>query len=423
MNILLINHYAGSERLGMELRPFYLGREWVRSGHRVTILAASFSHLRNAQPEVAEDLQESEESGVRFSWLRANRYEGNTPRRIANMLTFVGKAMAFAKRLAREQRPDVVICSSTYPLDIYPGERIARLAGSRLVFEVHDLWPLTPVLVGGYSAAHPYIRILQKAEDRAYRVADKVVSLLPDADRYMLTRGMHPAKFIHIPNGVDVTTANPGKRRPLSPEIREKIESARRRGCFLVGYAGGLAPSNCVEQLLEGAKLLQGEGVAFLILGSGSERESLAAEARRSNLENFHLLGRADKASVQTFLAAMDVLTVVLKRSPLYAYGISLNKLFEYMLSAKPIVQAIECSNDLVARADCGLTVPPEDPHALADAVRLLRRLAPQQRNRLGENGHTYVLREHDYRVLAERFLRAVSDPDLQRPAAPRPAA
>jgi glycosyltransferase involved in cell wall biosynthesis len=149
----------------------------------------------------------------------------------------------------------------------------------------------------------------------------------------------------------------------------------------------------------------------------------LAAEVRRSKLEDFHLLGRADKTSVQTFLAAMDVLAVVLKRSPLYAYGVSLNKLFEYMLSARPIVQAAECSNDLVVMADCGLTVPPEDPQALADAVRRLSRLSPQQRTLLGENGRAYVLREHDYRVLAERFLRVVSDLHRQPSAAPRSAA
>jgi glycosyltransferase involved in cell wall biosynthesis len=135
---------------------------------------------------------------------------------------------------------------------------------------------------------------------------------------------------------------------------------------------------------------------------------------RRSKLEHVHLLGRADKASVQTFLAAMDVLAVMLKRSPLYAYGISLNKLFEYMLSARPIVQAVECSNDVVAMAECGLTVPPEVPQALAEAVRRLRRLSPQERARLGENGRAYVLREHDYRVLADRFLRTVSAPHVQ---------
>ena len=43
MNILYINHYAGTPALGMEYRPHYLAREWVRAGHRVQMLAADFS--------------------------------------------------------------------------------------------------------------------------------------------------------------------------------------------------------------------------------------------------------------------------------------------------------------------------------------------------------------------------------------------
>ena len=53
MNILYLNHYAGSPALGMEYRPYYLAREWVRLGHRVQMLAADFSHVRARQPQLA----------------------------------------------------------------------------------------------------------------------------------------------------------------------------------------------------------------------------------------------------------------------------------------------------------------------------------------------------------------------------------
>src|SRR6516164_9515120 len=111
MNILLINHYAGSDIMGMEYRQFYLGREWVASGHSVTVLAADWSHLRGSQPTVRADLDTTEEEGVRFRWLRTNRYDGNGAWRVANMLTFIGKLHLYAGRIAREQRPHVVICS------------------------------------------------------------------------------------------------------------------------------------------------------------------------------------------------------------------------------------------------------------------------------------------------------------------------
>ena len=52
MNVLYINHYAGSLEMGMEFRPYYLSREWVKNGHNVRILAGDYSHLRKKNPFV-----------------------------------------------------------------------------------------------------------------------------------------------------------------------------------------------------------------------------------------------------------------------------------------------------------------------------------------------------------------------------------
>ena len=57
MNILLINHYAGSPEMGMEFRPYYFAREWVRAGYHVDIVAADYSHLRIRNPKVQKDFQ------------------------------------------------------------------------------------------------------------------------------------------------------------------------------------------------------------------------------------------------------------------------------------------------------------------------------------------------------------------------------
>ena len=419
MNILLINHYAGSDRMGMEYRPFYFAREWVANHHAVTVIAADFSHLRSRQPSVRADLECSEEEGVRFRWLRTNRYQGNGAARVASMLGFVGKLLLYADRIAREQKPDLVICSSTYPLDIYPGARIGRKANARLIFEVHDLWPLSPMLLGGYSPRHPYIRVLQRAEDYAYRQAASVVSMPPHALPYMVERGLVPEKFVHIPHGVPLGRAGAAEDCELPPPLEQLLADERARRRFLIGFAGTINWSNNVETLVDAARLLAAQDVSFVIAGDGPRAGELRDRAARYGLENCHFIGHVPKPAIPRFLSRADALALSLYRSPLYRFGLSLNKVFDYMLAAKPILQASNTSNDYVRDAGCGYTVAPEDPAAFADAVLQLQALSADERRRIGENGREYVVKHHDYRDLARRFLDAAMDAVSPTPSRP----
>lgn len=198
MNILLINHYAGSPEYGMEYRPYYLAREWVKMGHNVTIVGADFSHLRIKQPQAGEEIID----GIRYVWLHTPAYQGNGIGRIKNMLSFLWKLYRQEKRVKGEHKPNVVIASSTYPLDIYPAHYIAKKYKAKLVFEVHDIWPLTPMEIGHMSKYHPFIMVMQMAEDYMCRHVDKVISILPKAEPHYREHGLAKGKFVHIPNGV-----------------------------------------------------------------------------------------------------------------------------------------------------------------------------------------------------------------------------
>jgi hypothetical protein len=127
--------------------------------------------------------------GIAYRWLPTPPYQGNGLGRVKNIWAFCRQVWALADRLVADFRPDAVIASSTYPMDIWVARRIARKAGARLVFEVHDLWPLSPVELSGMSPRHPFIRLVQKAEDDAYRDADVVVSMLPKVHSYMAAAG------------------------------------------------------------------------------------------------------------------------------------------------------------------------------------------------------------------------------------------
>ncbi len=237
LRILLVNHYAGSLRHGMEFRPYYLAREWLKLGHEVLIVAASQSHLRNVAPRCDGGSARERIDGIDYLWLRTPAYRGNGVGRVLNIAVFCLRLAMHARRLARVFRPDVVIASSTYPMDIWPARRIARAARAKLVHEIHDLWPLSPVELGGMSPRHPFIRVCQAAEDAACRDADVVVSMLPCVREHLRDRtGSTCASSTSCPTACS-SQSGVSRSAPLDAALAAHIQeahaprAARRRLC------------------------------------------------------------------------------------------------------------------------------------------------------------------------------------------------
>jgi glycosyltransferase involved in cell wall biosynthesis len=409
MNILLINHYAGSVRHGMEYRPYYLAREWVRAGHKATIVAASASHVRTQAPRMGRRARVEENiDGIDYVWLAAPAYRGNGAARLRNMAAFLWRLGAAGEQLARTVRPDAVIASSTYPLDIWPAARIARRAGARLLYEVHDLWPLSPMELGGYSPRHPFIMLLQAAEDFACRRADAIVSILPKVRPHLEAHGMAPHKLHLVPNGVDPDEWR-GSPAPLPARLDIVLDGLRQQGRFVVGYAGTHGVANALGTLLDAARRLRGHPVAFVLVGSGPEKPALERRAAELGLASVHFFDPVPKSQVPALLQRFDVAYIGWRRHALYRFGISPNKLIDYMMAGRPILHAVAAGNDPVMEAGCGLTVAPDDPQAIADAVLAMQALDAPTRDALGRRGRAHALANHTYPVLAQRFLTALA--------------
>ena len=407
MNILLINHYAGSLRHGMEYRPFYLAREWVRLGHRVRIVASAQSHIRAQAPHLDGRARLSETiDGVEYLWIATPAYRGNGAARVINMFAFVSQLFRQARQLVDDFSPDVVIASSTYPLDIWPAHRIARMAGARLLFELHDLWPLSPMELGGYSKWHPFIMLLQAAENFACRHADAIVSILPKVRDHLEQHGMAPHKLHIVPNGAD-----PAEWLAIAPAVPglagARLAALRRQGKFIVGYAGTHGIANALDTFLAAARLVGDEQIAFVLVGGGPAKESLQRMAHDMKLANVHFFDPVPKEQVPALLHSFDVAYIGWQRQRLYRFGIAPNKLIDYMMAGCTILHSVDAGNDPVAEAGCGLTVAPQDPQAVSRGLLALFMLDPQERAALGERGRTYALSNLSYPVLGKRFLQA----------------
>ena len=396
--------------MGMEFRSYYLAREWQKKGHKVRIVAADFSHLRKQNPEVRKDFELQNIDGVEYQWIRTGRYEGNGLARAKTMFEFCGKLSLNAGNIVRSFRPDVVISSSTYPLDTYPAQRIAKIAGCRYIHEAHDLWPLTLTEIGGMDPRNPFVVLLGAAEREAYSGADKVVSLFPDAYKHMLEHGLQSReKFVYLPNGIVTGDWEDAEKAP--EEHTKLIGDLKKQGRFVVMYLGGHAISNALDVLLDGAALTEKDNnAAYVLVGKGVEKDRLMERAAKENLSNVFFLPPVSKRQVPSVLREADALYVGAARSSLYRFGVSLNKVYDYMMAGRPIIYGVEASNNDVADAGCGITIKPDDPAALAEAVKELLRMDPEDRDAMGARGHESVINNYDYSIIAEKFLNIMTD-------------
>jgi len=386
----------------MEYRPYYLAREWVRLGHQVLVLAASHSHVRSQQPTPGSKTID----GIAYQFYETPAYEGNGLARVKNIWSFCRQVWSDADILASQFQPDVVIASSTYPMDVWVARRIARKAGAKLVYEVHDLWPLSPIELSGMSPRHPFAMLCQKAENDAYRDADVVVSMLPKVQAHMAAHGLDLKKLCIVPNGISPEEWE-GETWPLSAELASYFNA--QRGKTVVGYAGSHGLPNALDVLLDAAHLLKDEPLSILMVGSGHEKARLAERVRSEGLANVTMFDPIPKAQIPALLARLDIAYIGWQRTPIYRFGIAPNKLMDYMMAGRAVLHSVEAGNDPVAQAGAGLTVPPEDPIAVAAGLRRLAGITPDERAAMGERGRAFVLAEHSYPVLARRFLDAVA--------------
>lgn len=404
MNILLINHYVGSPYYGMEFRPYYLAREWTKQGHHVTIIGATYSHLRQHNPVIQDDFQEEIIDGITYVWIQTPAYEG-TFSRIYNMFTFVRKLNAHTQRIAQKYQPDVVIASSTYPLDNIPARRIAQRANAQYAYEIHDLWPLSPMLIGGYSKYHPFIVVMQYGENYAYKHADKVISLLWNAKQHCEQHGMPSDKFMCVPNGYDPAEWTKGKMElPLPEEHQAAFRLWKDK--TIVGFAGGFAASGNVISLIHAAIALKNRSdIHFVLIGKGPEQAAYEALIAENQLENITILPPVPKHLIPAVNSHFDIAYLGGLHSELHKYGTSYNKMTDYMLCSLPIVQSVDEPRSVVERVGCGIRVEAENVDAIVHAITQLADMPAEQRRAIGKKGKAYAEKNLSWAKLAKDFL------------------
>lgn len=401
--IWLINQYASTPETGIGGRHYYFARELAKQGHKVYLIAASYTHLLRNPRKLKQAYEIQELEGFSFVWVKVANYCGaHSKRRILNWFDFAWKLRGLKNTL--EHSPDAILYSSPSLVGFFGAKHVANYYKARLAFEVRDIWPLTLVELGGYSPRHPFIRLLQWIEDKAYRESDVVFSNLKNSVVHMVERGMEERKFSWVANGfsMDEVTHKQGLSQLTSEQLPENK--------FIVGYTGTFGLANALDSLILAADILRGNAdIVFVLVGDGKEKKNLERLVDENNLSNVRFLNAIPKVQIQSMLDRFDVCFIGLTADPLFRFGVSPNKLFDYFYSAKPIVYAIESGTYTpVADSQSGVQIPAESPEAIAEAIMGLYQMSNSERETLGNNGRRYALENHEYASLAKKLTQTL---------------
>ena len=377
-------------------RGYQLMRKLASGGDQVAIITSDSNHLA-VVPEMNSPHLIQHVDGLDVLWVRTMKFRGaKSLRRILSWLHFEWRLL-FApwKELPK---PDAIIVSSLSLLTVLNGVRLQRRYGAKLVFEVRDIWPLTLVEEGGFSARNPLVILLGAVERFGYRRANLIVGTMPNLAPHVKEVLGHPKDVQCIPMGYNADGTDETGQVPEA-----YLEAGVPEGKFLIGYAGSIGISNALDTFFEAvAAVAQDERVHFVIVGDGGLR--LDYERRYGHLPNVTFVGQVPRDAVQPVLAQFDLLYFSTHLSKVWEYGQSLNKLIDYMLSGRPVLASYTGFPSMITEAESGVFVPSGDREALVAELTRLSQMNPETLRAMGKRGADWIRANREYTTLADSY-------------------
>jgi glycosyltransferase involved in cell wall biosynthesis len=372
-----------------------LSTRWADIGHRVTVLTSAPDYPEGEVYDGYDNrlVRTEQIDGVRVISLKT--IPASNSGFLRRGLKFVWFMLAATVAGLWLDRHDVVLSTSPQPLTGPAGWLVARLKGSRFVYEVRDLWPESVSSLSDID--HRMLVPLRWAVNFTYRHADRVVAVTPGFETPLVESGVDPDDILVHYNGVTPSFFDhDGHEWSLDSELVESL-----RDTFVVSYVGTIGRAHGLAVVLDAAEKL--EDVTFLLVGTGAEAETLRAEASRRNIDNVRFAGRHPKEHVPEFLALSDAALVHLRDRELFRSAVP-SKMFEAMAAEVPIILGVRgIAADLVEANSAGISIPPEDADALVSTIDQLRS-DDSQRKRFGSNGHQLVRESFSWDQIARQY-------------------
>jgi colanic acid biosynthesis glycosyl transferase WcaI len=399
MRIVVLSLYFTPDVAANAVIVGELCRGLAALGHQVRAVAAFPHYDQNRIWEAYRGKLVQRERGDGIDVYRTYLYVPRRKERIVGRLLNYASFTALSALVGLAAGPCDAVLVPSPPLTLgLSGYLVSRLRGVPFVYNVQDIYPDVAVRLGVLKNPR-LIRFFRRMEDFVYAKAAAVTVLSEGFRLNLLSKRVPEHKLRVIPNFADTGS--------ISPQPKDNAFS-REHGLhdrFVAMYAGNVGLSQGLEVLLEAAEKLQDlADLRVLIVGNGAAKAALESRVAEMALQNVVMLPFQPREVLAQMYACADVSLVVLRKG-IGAESVP-SKAYTIMASGRPMVAAVDAETEtrwLIDAAGCGLGVEPEDPVALAAAIRQLYQ-DPAARARMGEDGREYVLANHTPQVVARRY-------------------
>ncbi len=408
--IWIIDHYSSEPRYGGISRQYDFAKELGKRGYKVVVIASGFSHFTHKYISQKNVLVNRLRDNIYYIYLKTSSYETNNGlARAGNMLDFMHKVARYEAAIAKKYgKPDVVTGCSVHPLAWVAAYKVAKKYKIRFCAEVRDFWPRIWVAGGEKKPYDPMVLFFGWLQKWAFQKADRIIYSMDHGDKYICKELGIPEKktfLIGQPMDCDRFDENAKKKELLPETIREFISTG-----FICSFAGYYMTYEGVYVMLEALKILEQKGlpIKMVFVGSGQEKEGMREFIRANRLQNALVWDRIPKEAVPALISRSDICMAHLEvegHKEVYQYGVSKNKVNEYLYSGACTLYGFLYKDDEVAASGGGMVFEPYNARDLAEKIEKVYHMPEDERKQYGINGRKYIRDNRRVEVLTDRML------------------
>lgn len=409
--IWIIDHYSSEPKYGGISRQYDFARELDKRGYKTIIISSAFSHYTHKYLFEEEYTISKFANNSFYVYLRTHKYLKNAGLdRAKNMFSFKLAVEKNYKTIAEKLgSPDVVTGCSIHPLAWPAAYKIAKYYGVRFIAEVRDLWPEVFLLNGEKKPYDPMVIFWGLLEKWTYRKADKIIYSMLYGDNYICDKLGFPKEKVALigqPLDCERYEYNANNNFDMIPvEVKKFIDNS-----FFCVFTGYYMEYEGVYVMLEAAKMLKDEKkpIKFLFVGSGQEQAGMEKYVQENGLDNTMVYGRISKEAIPALLRKANVCLAHCAskgREESFKYGISKNKVNEYMYSKACVIYGRGDVNDPVALSGAGYVIEPFHPEQFVKKIIEVYEMTTAEREKFGSCGCSYVNENHRVDKLVNKLL------------------